>query len=168
MLLTGGRGIQGNHDDDPHVEFRLKGEYVVGTVVKRIPVRSEIYQSYGEVGSADLLYRYGFTREGPQADDPRPQDVVSIDTEILSCLASLSASELEQRVAFLHQCSILEESPWDGLEDHLTIQLAPMHEHTKHIPQLPALQAHAATALRDTAKEQVRALTLLVYEALRY
>ena len=72
--------------------------------------------------------------------------------EILRCLASLSASELEQRVAFLRQCSILEESPWDGLEDHLTIQLAPMHE---HIPQLPALQTHAATALRDTAKEQV-------------
>ena len=58
----------GNHDDDPHVEFRQKGNYVVGTVVKTIPKKSEIYQSYGDLGSADLLYRYGFTREGPGAE----------------------------------------------------------------------------------------------------
>ena len=58
----------GNHDDDPHVEFRQQGDHVVGTVVKTIPRKSEIYQSYGELGSADLLYRYGFTREGPGAE----------------------------------------------------------------------------------------------------
>lgn len=49
----------GNHaDDDPHVEFRLKQGHVVGTAIRSIPPNSEVYQSYGELGTADLMYRW--------------------------------------------------------------------------------------------------------------
>lgn len=113
---------------------------MVGTVVKTIPKFSEIYQSYGEVGSADLLYRYGFTREGPDAHLPRPEDVVSIDADILCALTQLGATEMQERVQFLKMCSVLEESPWDGVEDVLTIQLA------LHPPDNTDVQADARGA----------------------
>lgn len=47
----------GNHDDEPDVEFRQKGKQVVGTAVKSIRPGKEIYQSYGDLGVADLIYR---------------------------------------------------------------------------------------------------------------
>lgn len=138
----------GNHDDDPHVEFRQKANLVVGTVIKTIPKFSEIYQSYGQLGSADLLYRYGFTREGADAHVPRPQDVVSIDAPLLSSLIHLTKQQATERVGFLHACSVLDESPWDGLEDVLTIQLAPMlHEQDhQHVPSSNTTQAPAQRA----------------------
>jgi len=123
----------GNHADDPHVEFRQRGSHVVGTVVKTIPRLSEIFQSYGELGSADLLYRYGFTRGESAA--PHPEDVVSIDMSILhgcGCRpgagAGAGAMDLRGRENLLQKCNVVDQSPWDGLEDVLTIQIAPLGE----------------------------------------
>ena len=114
----------GNHDDDPHVEFRQQGSHVVGTVIKTIPRFSEIYQSYGELGSADLLYRYGFTRGGD--DPPHPEDVVSIDMSVLSGCLPGDDDQMDRngRQLLLQECNVIDQSPWDGLEDVLTVQIS--------------------------------------------
>jgi hypothetical protein len=61
---------------------------------------------------------------------PRAQDVVSIDTALLSGLANFGATHVQARVDLLQQCSVVDQSPWDGCQDMLTIELAPMDEDT--------------------------------------
>jgi len=53
--------------------------------------------------------------------------VVSIDAALLSTLAD-AVVQTQARIDLLQQCSVLDQSPWDGCEDMLTIQLAPMGE----------------------------------------
>ena len=95
----------GNHDDEPDVEFRQKGKQVVGTAVKSIRPGKEIYQSYGDLGVADLIYRYlrpalpilrmllvtqvvryGFVKQ-PMSKRINPipceEDTVSVDCELM-------------------------------------------------------------------------------------
>ena len=61
---------------------------------------------------------------------PRAQDVVSIDTALLSGLANFGATHVQARVDLLQQCSVVDQSPWDGCQDMLTIELAPADEDT--------------------------------------
>jgi hypothetical protein len=61
---------------------------------------------------------------------PRVQDVVSIDTALLSGLVNFGATHVQARVDLLQQCSVVDQSPWDGCQDMLTIELAPMDEYT--------------------------------------
>jgi hypothetical protein len=61
---------------------------------------------------------------------PRAQDVVSIDTALLSGLVNFGATHVQARVDLLQQCSVVDQSPWDGCQDMLTIELAPMDEDT--------------------------------------
>lgn len=64
---------------------------------------------------------------------PRAQDVVSIDTALLSGLANFGATtttHVQARVDLLQQCSVVDPSPWDGCQDMLTIELAPADEDT--------------------------------------
>ena len=153
----------GNHDDDPHVEFRQKGKHVVGTVLKTIPKFSEIYQSYGDLGSADLLYRYGFTREGADAHIPRAQDVVSIDATLLSSLTDGDVSGAQRRVQLLAQSNIIDQSPWDGLEDVLTLELACLVDND-HPPsgwrQTPTQPVHTGAGTAPTLPVATEGLRL--------
>ena len=61
---------------------------------------------------------------------PRAQDVVSIDTALLSGLVNFGATHVQARVDLLQQCSVVDQSPWDGCQDMLTIELAPADEDT--------------------------------------
>jgi len=56
--------------------------------------------------------------------------VVSIDTALLSGLANFGATHVQARVDLLQQCSVVDQSPWDGCQDMLTIELAPADEDT--------------------------------------
>ena len=56
--------------------------------------------------------------------------MVSIDTALLSGLANFGATHVQARVDLLQQCSVVDQSPWDGCQDMLTIELAPADEDT--------------------------------------
>ncbi|KAJ1493088.1 hypothetical protein T484DRAFT_1769154, partial [Baffinella frigidus] len=146
----------GNWSEKPDVEFDLEGKEVVGTALRGIAAHSEISQSYGDTGAADLLYRYGFTRRGPGALAGCEDDAVSLSVGALLLAAggigdaaartkletnleffgvSLSVAALllaagiscdaAARTKLLEDCSVVSPSPWDGMEDVLTVQLSP-------------------------------------------
>jgi hypothetical protein len=110
----------GNHEDGtPHVEFRLVRGSVVGTALRSIPPFTEVTQSYGELGTADLMYRYGFARV---SSEPMAEaDVVSITAEDIE-VAARGASH--GRAVQLGGFEVMDHSPWDGLGDLLTVELS--------------------------------------------
>ena len=98
----------GNHADRPDVEFRERGGRIVGTALRAIPPRAEVFQSYGELGVADLLYRYGFARHGPAACAPRPDDAASIRARDLPGLLGLDPPDpSEDRIEHLRRAGAL-------------------------------------------------------------
>ncbi|CAE8743737.1 unnamed protein product, partial [Polarella glacialis] len=130
----------------PHIEFRcVKGGDVVGKAVRSIPP-GEILQSYGDMSTADSLYRYGFARRAAAAAAIQPlTDVVTISMELLESVAgswrlggggaqgqpgrgdmvsSGAASQGRRRELLLIKAQLFEESPWDGLEGCFGIELA--------------------------------------------
>jgi len=117
----------GNHSDEkPHVEFRKKGSYVVGTALRGIPKLSEVYQSYGELGTADLIYRYGFVRPSVV---PREEDTVSLDAETIAAAADGTASDGSvslsgERIGQLLESGLIDSSPWDGMESVKTVEIS--------------------------------------------
>lgn len=110
----------GNHEDGtPHVEFRLVKGFVVGTALRSIPPFTEVTQSYGELGTADLMYRYGFARVS--SEPVAEADVVSITAENIE-VAARGASH--GRAVQLEGFEVMDHSPWDGLGDVLTVELS--------------------------------------------
>ena len=59
---------------------------------------------------------------------PRPEDVVSIDVHELLRLANHGATDVQSRIELLQSCNVIDQSPWDGCQDLLTIQLAPAED----------------------------------------
>eukprot|EP00928_Gymnodinium_smaydae_P086899 TRINITY_DN7129_c0_g2_i1.p1 TRINITY_DN7129_c0_g2~~TRINITY_DN7129_c0_g2_i1.p1 ORF type:complete len:544 (+),score=97.56 TRINITY_DN7129_c0_g2_i1:42-1673(+) len=117
---------QANHSwQAPHVEFRLRRGEVVGQALREIPV-GEVWQSYGELSTADSLYRYGFACQAATASDVSATivDVVTLSAELLTeGTAAESGCRQSDRLAFLIRLGLLEESPWDGLEGHFGVEL---------------------------------------------
>lgn len=105
---------QANHDQKPHIEFRLRQGKVEARSI-RVIEPGEVFQSYGELSAADSLYRYGFTEFASKASDI----VVSYADVVTLSLKDLAEGDenFSHRAAELKALNLLEESPWDGLED---------------------------------------------------
>jgi len=131
----------------PHVEFRRRGATVVGRTVRELVSAGEILQSYGDLSTADSLYRYGFVSAACSSQEIRVRstDVVTISAELLERAAAGAlaaeavsapgvgaAPEVKAATVTLRQCrrpllqraDLLEESPWDGVEDSLGLELS--------------------------------------------
>lgn len=105
---------QANHDQKPHMEFRLRQGKVEARSI-RVIEPGEVFQSYGELSAADSLFRYGFTEFASKASDI----VVSYADVVTLSLKDLAEGDenFSHRAAELKALNLLEESPWDGLED---------------------------------------------------
>jgi hypothetical protein len=120
----------GNHADRPDVEFRERAGRIIGTALRTIPPNAEVFQSYGDLGVADLLYRYGFARHGPAALAPRLADAASIRARDLPALLGLPDAAFREpdsvaaRIDHLRVAGVVSESPWDGAADVLLVALS--------------------------------------------
>jgi hypothetical protein len=118
---------------EPNVEFALASEgarrkrkregragedrVVVGTAIRAVARGAELLQSYGgaDMATPDLAFRCGFVLEHASLRS----DVVSVTAEdLLAC-----ACEATSKRALLEQAGLLQPSPWDGLDDVLTLEL---------------------------------------------
>ena len=90
---------------------------VVGRAVRDVAQGAELLQSYGgsEMATPDLAFRCGFVLERASLRS----DVVSIAAEDILT----GACEAASKRALLEQAGLLQPSPWDGLEDVLTLEL---------------------------------------------
>ena len=147
----------GNHADRPDVEFRERAGRIVGTALRTIPPYAEVFQSYGELGAADLLYRYGFARHGPAACAPRAADVVSIRARDLPALLGLADTAFPEsdsavtRIDRLHRAGVISESPWDGAADVLLLALSLPDGPAGRVDGLAELLAATRALLLDAA-----------------
>jgi len=123
---------QANHTwGTPHIEFQCKAGAVIGKATCDI-FPGEVFQSYGNLSTADSLYRYGFSPPAAAASEihPRRSDVVTVGVQQLQeavAAASTSASGVEaagRRLPLLLRAGLLEESPWDGVEDAIGVELS--------------------------------------------
>lgn len=131
---------QANHSwGHHHLEFHRRGNEVIGRSVRRIDP-GEVFQSYGELSTADALYRYGFTPVAEQACNIRSlkEDVVTVRIDELEKAAVMVLSEqghaceeqgtcddkIASRRGLMARAALLEESPWDGMDGFLGIELA--------------------------------------------
>jgi len=103
------------NDLRPNVEFSFDGQNVVGVAVKDIGKGEELTQSYGEdIAAVDMIYRCGFFV--PSLGNLKT-NVISFDTNELGLNAA--------RTEVLKDAGVVQESPWDGMSDVLTVELAP-------------------------------------------
>ncbi|CAE7260648.1 unnamed protein product [Symbiodinium microadriaticum] len=116
---------QANHGK-PHLEFRCHKGTVRGRAVRRI-VSGEILQSYGELSTADSLYRYGFADLAKTSAEITlsAKEVVTISVELVQESAKQHgcAGKLP-RAPLLEMLGVLDPSPWDGVEDLLGVELS--------------------------------------------
>lgn len=171
---------QANHTwGTPHVEFRRRGQEVVGRACRRIAV-GEVFQSYGELSTADSLYRYGFVPSADACSKIRalPGDCVSIDAGLLvrAAIAATQNSDEHseahastkehvpsERLPLLLQAGLIEESAWDGVDDICGVELT-----VQDGPTRATSGGSVAEALKPkdlAVLQQVMALLLLPEEA---
>lgn len=105
---------QANHSKEPHLEFRLSKAQIEGRAL-RVIEPGEVFQSYGNLSTADSLYRYGFTSTATRASEIRVsfEDVVTVTLLDLAEVDEVFLARAQQ----LKVLELLDESPWDGVED---------------------------------------------------
>lgn len=124
----------------PHVEFRRRPPSrggaparVEGRALRAIPP-GEVFQSYGELSTADALYRYGFVPAVSSAAEivTLPGDCVTVTGDLLLSAAAAVTSRhagctreapAASRCAILDEACLLGESPWDGVDGVLGVEL---------------------------------------------
>ncbi|CAL1165116.1 unnamed protein product [Cladocopium goreaui] len=105
---------QANHSKEPHLEFRLSKGQVEGRAL-RVIEPGEVFQSYGNLSTADSLYRYGFASAATRASEIRVsfEDVVTVTLSDLAAVDNVFLARAQK----LKTLEFLDESPWDGVEE---------------------------------------------------
>eukprot|EP00747_Dinoflagellata_sp_TGD_P058293 gnl/TRDRNA2_/TRDRNA2_151054_c0_seq3.p1 gnl/TRDRNA2_/TRDRNA2_151054_c0~~gnl/TRDRNA2_/TRDRNA2_151054_c0_seq3.p1 ORF type:complete len:541 (+),score=105.68 gnl/TRDRNA2_/TRDRNA2_151054_c0_seq3:43-1665(+) len=150
----------------PHVEFRRRGDAIEGRAVTSVKV-GEILQSYGELSTADALYRYGMASPATTAAAVRlrDDDVVTIGAEIIEAAVSAQANEVStvpaaaaQRRPLLEAAGLFADSPWDGVNGLAGIEISICRIRRKGSKR----RAGAAPPLPRGLRELVAAAALLL------
>jgi len=119
-------------DGRPNVDFQACGpDMVEGVAARSIRPGTELTQAYGgdELAQADLVFRCGFALDPNTVLD----DVVSVSEDLLFSLNGVSG-EVERKNGdsnpvraaksqALRESGLVQESPWDGLQDLWTVEL---------------------------------------------